>query len=99
MLLYLQAATLLVAHRGLGHSLIDRSPPNVPFASSSRPPRGDHAGDVVDQMVEGRLVLEKIKALEGRMKYQIDKLVRVATEGQMDQNIVNGKDQILLSLP
>jgi len=89
MLSYLQAATLLVAHRGLGHSLIVRSPPNVPFASSSRPPRGDHAGDMVDHMVEDRLVLEKIKVLEGRMKYQIDKLVRAATEKQANQNTMN----------
>lgn len=96
MLSYLQAATLLVAHRGLGHSLIDRRPPNVPFASSSRPPRGGHAGDVVDHMVEDRLVLEKIKVLEGRMKYQIDKLVRVATEQQTNQNSINGKDQTIL---
>lgn len=90
MLSYLQAATLLIAHRGLGHSLTDRSPPNTPFASSSRPVRGGQAGDLVDHMVEGRLVLEKIKVLEGRMKYQIEKLVRVATERQTARG-VNGE--------
>lgn len=91
MLSYLQAATLLIVHHGLGRSLVNRSPPNTPFASSSRPPRGDNAGDMVDHMVEDRLVLEKIKVLEGRMKYQIDKLVRVATEEQMDENSIHGK--------
>ena len=40
-------------------------------------------------MVEARVVLEKIKVLEGRMKYQIDKLVRVAEE-TITQNVVNG---------
>lgn len=54
---------------------------------------------MVDHMVEDRLVLEKIRALEGRMKYQIDKLVRVATEKKTNQDSVNGKDQNTPSLP
>ncbi|KAF8127661.1 hypothetical protein EV363DRAFT_1344119 [Boletus edulis] len=29
-------------------------------------------------MIEGRVVLEKIKVLESRIKYQIEKLVRIA---------------------
>ena len=91
MLSYLQAATLLITHRGLGHSLADRSPPNIPFASSSRQPRGDQAGDLADHMVEDRLVLEKIKVLEGRMKYQIEKLARVATEKQTAQDSLSGE--------
>lgn len=91
MLSYLQAATLLIAHRGLGYSFTDRSPPETPFASSPRPARGDQAGDLVDHMVEGRLIMEKIKALEGRMKYQIEKLVRAATEKQTAQNALNGE--------
>lgn len=33
-------------------------------------------------MVEGRLVLEKVKILEERLRYQIDKLVRLAKEDQ-----------------
>lgn len=98
MLSYLQAATLLIAHRGLGHSLAGRSPPDIPFASSSRPARGDQAGDLVDHTVEDRLVLEKIKVLEGRMKYQIEKLVRAATENQTAQNILSGGNQSMLSL-
>lgn len=97
MLSYLQSATLLIAHRGLGHSLADRNPPNVPFASSSRPARGDQAGDLVDHMIEDRLVLEKVKALEGRMKYQIEKLVRVATEKQMPQNGLSGENRSIHS--
>ncbi|KAJ8480940.1 hypothetical protein ONZ51_g6346 [Trametes cubensis] len=40
--------------------------------------------------IEARVVLEKVKVLEGRMKYQIDKLVRIAEEGDSaDKNIVN----------
>lgn len=53
---------------------------------------------MVDHMVEDRLVLEKIKVLESRMKYQIDKLVRAATEKQSKQNNMNGKDQVILPL-
>ena len=91
MLSYLQAATLLIAHRGLGHSFSERSSPSTTFASSPRPARGGRAGDLIDHMVEGRLVLEKIKALEGRMKYQIEKLVRVATEEQTNQSNTSGR--------
>jgi len=41
-------------------------------------------------MVEGRIVLEKIKALEGRMRYQIEKLVRVAEEAPSSgQNVID----------
>lgn len=95
MLSYLQAATLLIAHRGLGHSLADRSRPNTPFASSSRHIRGNQAGDLVDHMVEDRLTLEKVKVLEGRMKYQIEKLVRVSTEKQTAQNTISGEVDLL----
>jgi len=98
MLSYLQAATLLIAHRAVGHSLADRSPPDLSFSSSSRPARGDQAGDLVDHMVEDRLVLEKIKVLEGRMKYQIEKLVRVGTEKQTAQSTLNGERQPILCL-
>jgi len=89
MLSYLQAATLLIAHRAIGQSLTGRHTPDIPFASSSRPARGDQAGDLVDHMVEDRLVLEKIQVLEGRMKYQIEKLVRAATEEQTARNALN----------
>jgi U3 small nucleolar ribonucleoprotein protein LCP5 len=42
-------------------------------------------------MVEGRVVLEKIKVLEGRMRYQIEKLVRVAEEvPSSNQNVIDG---------
>jgi len=91
MLSYLQSATLLIAHRGLGHSLADRSPPNTPFASSSRPARGDQAGDLVDHTIEDRLVLEKVKVLEGRMKYQVEKLVGIANEKQTARNTLSGE--------
>jgi len=65
----------------VGHSLADHIQPPQPFASSERELRGVAAGDVVDALVEERLILEKIKTLESRMKYQLDKLLRVAEEG------------------
>ncbi|KAI0654787.1 hypothetical protein C8Q70DRAFT_1025330 [Cubamyces menziesii] len=90
MLSYLQSLSLLTARRAIGHSLADRSPPSAPFSAKDRPPRGSGAGDHVDAAIEARVVLEKVKVLEGRMKYQIDKLVRIAEEGDSaDKNIVN----------
>ncbi|TDL27629.1 hypothetical protein BD410DRAFT_713959 [Rickenella mellea] len=80
LLSYLQSLVLVTSHRVLGHTLTDRSPPPQPFSSPERTPRGAKPGDFVDNMVEGRIVLEKVKALENKMRYQIDKLVRLAEE-------------------
>ncbi|CAL1703498.1 unnamed protein product [Somion occarium] len=80
MLQYLQNLVLLSAHRALGHSLADRTPPSEPFIDQKRGARGSDAGDRVDSMIESRLALEKVKLMEGKMKYQIDKLVRAAQE-------------------
>ena len=91
MLSYLQSATLLLSHRALGHSFTERCPPATSFGSSERPARGSGAGDLVDQMVEGRIILEKVKVLENRMKYQIEKLVRAATEPQTTKSVIDGK--------
>ena len=45
----------------------------------------------MDTIVEARVVLEKVRVLEGRMKYQIDKLVRIADEeDSANKNIANG---------
>jgi U3 small nucleolar ribonucleoprotein protein LCP5 len=42
-------------------------------------------------MIEGRVVLEKIKVLENRMRYQIEKLVRVAEDSlSTNQNTIDG---------
>ncbi|KAG5340327.1 hypothetical protein C0989_002138 [Termitomyces sp. Mn162] len=38
-------------------------------------------------MIEGRVVLEKIRVLETRMRYQIEKLVRVAEEPETTANL------------
>ncbi|OJT12226.1 Neuroguidin [Trametes pubescens] len=90
MLSYLQSLSLITARRAIGHSLADRSPPNAPFSAKDRPARGAGAADRVDATIEARVVLEKVKVLEGRMKYQIDKLVRIAEEGDSaDKNITN----------
>ena len=89
---YLQSLVLVCARRVLGDSLNDRTPPNEPFSSTSRGPRGSGTGDRVDAMIEGRLALEKIKVLESKMRYQIDKLVRVAEESaDTTNNVANGE--------
>jgi len=48
---------------------------------------------MVDHMIEDRLVLEKVKVLEGRMKYQIEKLIGAANEKQRAQNTLSGEGQ------
>ncbi|KAJ7771631.1 hypothetical protein B0H16DRAFT_1660643 [Mycena metata] len=84
LLSYLQSLLLLTTHRALGHTYTSREPPPQPFSSVSRGARGTEGGDVVDALVEGRVVLEKVRALEGRMRYQIEKLVRAATAPEND---------------
>ncbi|KAG8747631.1 hypothetical protein FRC10_000174 [Ceratobasidium sp. 414] len=85
---YIHSLALLSSHRVLGHSLLDRAPPSQLFGTTDRPARGGDAGDLVDAMVEDRIVLEKTKALEARMKYQIDKLVRLAQDAPQDEGDV-----------
>ncbi|KAI9446752.1 hypothetical protein H4582DRAFT_601642 [Lactarius indigo] len=89
LLSYMQSLVLLHSHRVLGHSLTSRSPPSEPFNSPERGGRGAGAGDLVDSMVEGRIVLEKIKLLESKMRYQIQKLVQLAAEDAADDKLVN----------
>ncbi len=81
MLAYIQSLALLISHRVSGRSLLASTRPQQPFGSADREMRGTDAGDLVDALVEYRLVMEKSKTLETRMKYQIDKLVRLAEEG------------------
>ncbi|KAF8191410.1 hypothetical protein K438DRAFT_1830466 [Mycena galopus ATCC 62051] len=78
LLSYMQSLVLLAAHRALGHTLTERSPPSRPFSDPQQGARGADAGDLVDGLVAGRVVLEKVRMLEGRMRYQIEKLVRAA---------------------
>lgn len=81
MLSHLQGLTLLSCRRVLGESITEqRTPPADKFSVATRSARGDGAGDVVDTLLENRVVLDKIKILESRMKYQIDKLVRLAEQ-------------------
>lgn len=45
------------------------------------------AGDsVVERLVETRTVIEKMRPIDHRLKYQIDKLVRLATAGKVNTN-------------
>ena len=72
--------------------MTERSPPALPFGEPERDARGAGAGDRVDSVIEARVVLEKIKVLEGRMRYQIEKLVRVAEETPLGgDSAVNGE--------
>ena len=94
MLSYLQNLTLLSAHRVLGHTLSDSSRRNKrePFSSSERSPHHGQPGDLVDSLIEKRIVIEKVKALESKMRYQIEKLVRLAEEAseEVNRDITNG---------
>jgi U3 small nucleolar ribonucleoprotein protein LCP5 len=60
----------------------------MPFSNPQRKARGAGAGDLVDAMVEKRIVLDKVKALEGRMRYQIEKLVRLAQDSHKTNDTV-----------
>lgn len=90
LLSYLQSLVLVSTRRATGDSLADRTPPTPLFSAVDREARGSGAGDLVDSMIEGRIVLEKIKVLESRMRYQIEKLVRVAEEAPSGKDVVEG---------
>lgn len=92
LLSYLQSLALLAAHRALGHSLAERTGEG-----------NSHAGNVVDTLVKERVFLERARVLEGRMKYQIDKLVRLVQEdeasGREKRDVLEGKSfMVSLSL-
>jgi U3 small nucleolar ribonucleoprotein protein LCP5 len=90
LLSYLHCLLLLASRRALGQSITSRSLPAQPFSTRDRPSRGSEPGDLVDSMIESRIVLEKIKTLEAKLRYQIEKLVRVAEEPESSSNIVDG---------
>ncbi|KAF8439886.1 hypothetical protein L210DRAFT_3612466 [Boletus edulis BED1] len=73
MLFYLQSLVLLVARRAAGDTLEDRTPASLSLSTAKRDARAwAGVGDLVDSMIEG--------LLENRIKYQIDKLVRIAND-------------------
>jgi len=80
MIAYLRSLAIVSARRALGHSLEERAQPQQPFSSLLRDARGSNPGDHVDSMIENRMVLEKVAALEGRMRYQIEKLLKTAQQ-------------------
>lgn len=90
MISYIHEATLLSAQRVLGHSLDSRSLPHQSFGDRDRDVRGHEGGDLVDFLSEGRVILDKVKALELRMRYQIEKLMRLAEEPEATSKIVEG---------
>ena len=80
LLSYLRSLVLASSGRALGNDLKGRSAPAQPFSTKDRDARGSQMGDLVDSMIENRVVLEKIQVLETKMRYQIDKLIRTAEE-------------------
>ena len=86
---YLRSLVLVSSGRALGIDLNGRSAPTQPFSTKDRDARGSQMGDLVDSMIENRAVLEKIHVLEGKMRYQIDKLIRIAEEPSA--NLTDGK--------
>lgn len=91
LLSYLQALTLVTAQRVLGSTLDARSPPAQPFSFQDRGSRGIHLGDLVDLMIENRIVLEKAELMESKMRYQITKLVRLTDESTRPETTVDGE--------
>lgn len=91
LLSYLNSLLILSSRRVIGHSLGSRSSPQEPFSVLDRSSRGRDPGDLVDAMVETRIILEKVRMLETRMRYQIEKLVRVAQEPEKRLDMVDGK--------
>ncbi|KAK0505247.1 hypothetical protein EDD18DRAFT_1305455 [Armillaria luteobubalina] len=69
LLSYMQLLLLLPCRRALSHNLAARSLRHQPSSDSDRDARGP---GLVDIMIESRL--------EGRMRYQIDKLVRLSQD-------------------
>lgn len=90
MISYIHSLVLMTCHRTLGHSLLDRSPPSQSFASHERDARGADAGDLVDHAIEMRAIVEKTRSLEARMKYQIEKLVRLAEDTVAAEDVTQG---------
>lgn len=45
-----------------------------------------HGDRAVDRLIELRTVIERIQPLEQKLKYQIDKYIKIATRGEMDPN-------------
>lgn len=89
LLSYLNSLSLSIARRAVGHSLSSRVPPAQTISVLDRNGRGNGAGDLVDAMIEHRAIFEKMKTLETRMRYQINKLLRLAQETDKGRNIAD----------
>ncbi|KAG6903190.1 hypothetical protein C0995_002733 [Termitomyces sp. Mi166 len=85
---YLNSLVILSSRRATGHSLNTRTRTELVFSAPERSCRGNGLGDLVDTMIEGRVVLEKMRVLETRMRYQIEKLIRVAEEPENTADLV-----------
>ena len=97
LLSYLRSLVLVSSGRTLGNTLNGRSAPTQPFSNKDRDARGNQMGDLVDSMIENRTVLEKVHVLESKMRYQIDKLIRIAEEPVQDTQLTDGKHYLQVS--
>jgi len=88
---YLRSLVLISSGRALGNTLNGRSAPTQPFSRQDRDARGNQIGDLIDSMIENRAVFEKINVLEAKMRYQIDKLIRIAEEPLQDSRLADGE--------
>jgi len=89
LLSYLRSLVLVSSGRALGNTLNGRSTPTQPFSSKDRDARGNKMGDLIDSMIENRTVLEKVHVLEAKMRYQIDKLIRITEEPVQDTQLID----------
>lgn len=87
LLSYIRSLVLVSSSRALGNTLNGRSAPTQLFSQKDRDARGDQNGDLIDSMIENRVVLEKVHVLEAKMRYQIEKLIRIAEEPLQDSKL------------
>ncbi|KAF9053207.1 hypothetical protein BJ165DRAFT_1446274 [Panaeolus papilionaceus] len=88
LLSYIRSLVLISSRRILGDSLTDRSAPIQPFSTADRDARGAKLGDVVDSTIENRILLEKLEVLQSKMRYQIEKLLKAASEPTQSADVV-----------
>ena len=91
LLSYIRSLVLVSSSRALGNTLNGRFAPTQLFSQKDRDTRGDQNGDLIDSMIENRVVLEKVHVLEAKMRYQIEKLIRIAEEPLQDSKLTEGK--------
>jgi U3 small nucleolar ribonucleoprotein protein LCP5 len=97
---YLRSLSLLCANKALGHSIETVNPrKSLVFSDTNRPLRSIDSHSLVDSLIENRIVLEKVRALEARMRYQIEKIVKFASEDDSTPTHVENGTSFYLLFP